>query len=486
MADTSAPGRPGNLTPEQEIKLKEMWTLMHNLFGIHGDADSQATPAATTDATASSPAPTEKKKSRFSIWGRSKEPEPAPKPSTAGGVDLTSIEADDKYGLSKDFKETLATLSKEEIRDSFWKMTKHDHPDAVLLRFLRARKWDVNAALVMGVSTLKWRLKTYKLDDVLLAGGEPAEVVRSESSDPKEKKDGNDYIQQWEMGKSFIHGVDSEERPICYVRVRLHHGGEQGVDPLEKYIVHTIETARFMLRPPVDTATLVFDMTGFSLANMDYTPVKFMIKCFEANYPESLGLILIHNAPWVFQGVWKIIKGWMDPVVSSKVNFTSGVEGMSEFIPVDQIPKELGGDEDWEYKYVKPTANENEKLSDTATRDKIQAERKTISDKFEDATMRWIKGDEAAKAERTQLALELKKNYWDLDPYIRARTFYDAPRSCIINPGGIVDYYPSEKTAEAAAAPSATSDAVNGELAQKLDEKAVVTQTTPANGTVAT
>ena len=43
-------------------------------------------------------------------------------------------------------------------------------------------------------------------------------------------------------------------------------------------------------------------MTGFSLANMDYTPVKFMIKCFEANYPECLGAVLVHKAPWVFQG----------------------------------------------------------------------------------------------------------------------------------------------------------------------------------------
>lgn len=32
----------------------------------------------------------------------------------------------------------------------------------------------------------------------------------------------------------------------------------------------------------------------------EYQPVKFIIKCFEANYPESLGLLLIHNAPWIF------------------------------------------------------------------------------------------------------------------------------------------------------------------------------------------
>jgi hypothetical protein len=27
-----------------------------------------------------------------------------------------------------------------------------------------------------------------------------------------------------------------------------------------------------------------------------------MIKCFEANYPECLGTVLVHKAPWIFQG----------------------------------------------------------------------------------------------------------------------------------------------------------------------------------------
>lgn len=36
----------------------------------------------------------------------------------------------------------------------------------------------------------------------------------------------------------------------------------------------------------------------------DYTPVKFIIKCFEANYPESLGAVLIHQAPWIFSGLF--------------------------------------------------------------------------------------------------------------------------------------------------------------------------------------
>lgn len=43
-------------------------------------------------------------------------------------------------------------------------------------------------------------------------------------------------------------------------------------------------------------------MTGFGLGNMEYSPVKFIIQCFETNYPESLGRLLIHNAPWIFSG----------------------------------------------------------------------------------------------------------------------------------------------------------------------------------------
>ena len=39
---------------------------------------------------------------------------------------------------------------------------------------------------------------------------------------------------------------------------------------------------------------------------MDYAPLKFVIKALEANYPECLESILVHKAPWVFQGTFLI------------------------------------------------------------------------------------------------------------------------------------------------------------------------------------
>lgn len=187
-------------------------------------------------------------------------------------------------------------------------------------------------------------------------------------------------------------------------------------------------------------------MTGFSMANMDYTPVKFMIKVFEANYPESLGAVLVHSAPWVFQGIWSVIKGWLDPVVASKVHFTKTAADLAQFIDVAHVPKELGGQEDWTYKYVEPSPGENKLLQDTATRARFEKEREAIVREYEAATVRWAKtGEEGLKSQRLQLAEKLRQNYWQLDPYVRARSLYD--RWGVIKGGGVIDFHPSAQAA---------------------------------------
>jgi len=247
---------------------------------------------------------------------------------------------------------------------------------------------------------------------------------------------------------------------MCVIRVRLHRQGEQSEESLERYTIFVIETARMILAPPVDTACVLFDMTNFSMANMDYTPVKFMIKCFEANYPESLGVVLVHKAPWIFQGIWKIIKGWLDPVVASKVNFTNSATDLEEFIARDHILKELGGEEDWTYQYIEPVVGENSKMADTETKERLLNERQKLVDKYEQATLDWIENSNAptvsdVKTERNRLANELREDYWRLDPYVRARTVYD--RMGMIQEGGKIQFYPAQPA-------QASGAATNGSL----------------------
>ncbi|KAK1775911.1 hypothetical protein QBC45DRAFT_420983 [Copromyces sp. CBS 386.78] len=470
MSGGIAPGRPGNLTPEQEEKLKQLWKLIFQVCGVSSDPSASVPEAAAPATAVSSDAAStkgddKKKKSKLSMFSRKHKKDSdetatsSETASTASGSTPASPASpaivlnasttsgdDDKYNQLSKFHETLASQSPADIRKTIWSMVKHDHPDALVLRFLRARKWDVEKALVMMISTMNWRQSEMRVDADIMQTGEGG-AVEDEKMEAKtseeiaKKKLAIDFLTQTRMGKSYVHGVDKQGRPVCYVRVRLHKQGEQSEESLERYTVYLIETCRMLLQGGVDTATIVFDMTGFSMANMDYTPVKFMVKCFEANYPESLGAVLVHKAPWIFQGIWRVIRGWLDPVVANKVHFTNNISEMSEFISPERIPKSLDGQQDWQYKYVEPIPGENDKMKDTETLDKLQAARAELVKEYEEATLQWIQAGNSPelKKKRDELAEKLRVDYWQLDPYVRARSFYD--RIGVLLPGGKLDPY---------------------------------------------
>lgn len=196
----------------------------------------------------------------------------------------------------------------------------------------------------------------------------------------------------------------------------------------------------------------MFDLTDFSLANMDYAPVKFMIKCFEANYPESLGTVLVYKAPWIFNTIWNVVKGWLDPVVAGKVHFAKNVDELQKFVPKNQIPKELGGDDPYEYKYPEPVEGENAKMDD-ASKATLETERQELVSKYEKTIFEWIAESETTKSleerrkERDTAAEGLRDNYWKLDPYVRARSLYD--RIGLIGEGGKLQFYPAKGTENA-------------------------------------
>lgn len=293
MPTESAPGRVGNLTPEEKVKLQEAWRRLSKICGIPLDEEEEdAGPDDAADTQVDGAVSTkEAKKSRRPRFRRKKT-------DTVNTAD----QEDDKYGQAKEFQTALKENTPQDIRETMWTMVKMDHPDALMLRFLRARKWDIDKALIMMISTLNWRKRDMHIEDTIVRDGEAVGLKESLT------KDDEGFMAQYRMGKSFIHGVDKDGRPICIIRVRKHVPGAHTVHSLETYTVHTIETCRMALRDPVDTATLIFDMTDFSLKNMDNAPVRFMIKCFEANYPESLGIVAVHNAPWIFQGEPEFIR----------------------------------------------------------------------------------------------------------------------------------------------------------------------------------
>jgi hypothetical protein len=261
MVAIKLPGRPGNLTKEQETKLKELWTETFKVFGVESLPERGDVIGKNADQRLDATDPDKKKKKRTTMFGRKRHGEDVDEART--GTSGNSGDSDDKYGQTKEFQQTLATLTPEELREAFWSMVKHDNPDGLLLRFLRARKWDVQKALVMMIATMRWRLKEMRVDDDIVKNGEGAAAADSESSDRAVKKEGADFMAQLRLGKAFLHGTDKEGRPMCYVRVRLHRQGEQSEASLERYTVYIIETARLLLAPDIDTAVSPESDWGF-------------------------------------------------------------------------------------------------------------------------------------------------------------------------------------------------------------------------------
>ncbi|KAL4907253.1 hypothetical protein BDW74DRAFT_148808 [Aspergillus multicolor] len=439
------PGWLGNLSADQETKLQQMWNIVLVLLDaaslgapeqpIENQTGEVGKPAAAltrTDTLASANGT-----SAFT----------AHLAQTLKETGLTTNEI-------KSLKDVLHDTTAEELRAGLLSTAKNDNPDALLLRFLRARKFDVGKSFNMMLRSMLWRIKQVRVDEKVLLNTE-LDALREtkDKSKPHEAKEAEGFLSQMRMGKCYQHGHDKQGRPVGVVRVKLHKPSAQSTEAINRFILHVIESTRLLLVPPVDTVTIVFDLTGFSLSNMEYPPVKFIIECFQDNYPESLGNLLIHNAPWIFSGIWKIIKGWMDPVIVSKVHFTNSVKDLGNFIDIDKIPKELGGKEDWAYEYIEPVEGENALMEDTATRDALQAERAKIGEDLLRETSKWIKaGGEHNKEEvktlqnkRDELIEQLRVNYWKIDPYTRGRHMLD--RTNVIQAGGKVDFYPSEVVA---------------------------------------
>ena len=258
MTAEIAPGRPGNLTPEQEEALRRLWQLIFQVCNVGQENAGTDSGTATPSDKGPDAEAKKEKKSRMSLFSRKSKKE-SDSDSTAAAesrVVLNLGNGDhDKYGQTKHFYETLASQSPESIRDTIWSMIKHDHPDALVLRFLRARKWDVERALIMLVSTMNWRATEMKVDEDIMRNGEAAALAAEKSSgDATAQKLGHDFMTQIRKGISYVHGVDKQGRPLCFVNVRLHRQGEQAEEALERYTVYLIETCRMLLQPPVDTA----------------------------------------------------------------------------------------------------------------------------------------------------------------------------------------------------------------------------------------
>ncbi|UJR38641.1 hypothetical protein I4U23_031306 [Adineta vaga] len=189
-----------------------------------------------------------------------------------------------------------------------------------------------------------------------------------------------------------------------------------------------MEIGRKLLKYPNESVTVLFDMDGFSMKNMDYQHVKFLINLLQNYYPESLGLALIVNAPWLFNSCWYLIKSWLDPVVQQKIHFIKNLDDLNQFIDRNYLPKRLNGNYP-DFNYISPNDQEKEMLVKIHQdyQGKIQAKENHYQSgiHFFEITSKWIeKTSNEIFHERNQVQQDFKFSYEKLIPYISSLTHY--------------------------------------------------------------
>jgi len=211
--------------------------------------------------------------------------------------------------------------------------------DFALLRFLRARKFDLKGASDMRTKHMVWR-KKWDIDNYALG--------------PKPPK--YDLVQKV-IPQSQNHGLDREGRPVTFEKYgRADAATMISLMTPEEYLrIHIYKFQHLLLKTEeaskkfgknIETFTLVLDLEGIKMDTRKTNDFLTICSLNDAdNYPERLGRMIIINTPWVFSFLWKIVAPFIDAKTKSKISIIYGnyTEDLLKYIPPETLPKEYGG-----------------------------------------------------------------------------------------------------------------------------------------------
>ncbi|KAJ4482151.1 CRAL-TRIO domain-containing protein [Lentinula aciculospora] len=216
--------------------------------------------------------------------------------------------------------------------------------DGTLKRFLRARKYNLKDAKKMFVDAQNWR-KEVKLDELY------------DKIDPFDYPEREAIFDCWPM---WFHKTDKSGRPLNLQflgGLDLQRLSKEGVTP-ERHWETILVNAECLTREilpaatkkhgkEIDSVLVIIDLRGFGLSKFwqmkDLAQRSFQIS--QDYYPETMGRLVILNAPSTFTIIWNAIRPWIAKETANKVDIlgTDYRDKLLELVDEENLPLAVGG-----------------------------------------------------------------------------------------------------------------------------------------------
>ncbi|KAL6942925.1 cytosolic factor, phosphatidylinositol/phosphatidylcholine transfer protein [Hanseniaspora osmophila] len=212
--------------------------------------------------------------------------------------------------------------------------------DCTLLRFLRARKFDVQLAFDMFLACEKWR-KENNVDSILT------------DFHYEEKPIVARYYPQ------YYHKCDKDGRPVYFEELGSVNLTEMlkitTEERMLKNLVWEYESFQKYRLPAcsrkagylVETSCTILDLKGISISSA-YSVLNYVKEASyigQNYYPEIMGRFYLINAPFGFSTAFKLFKPFLDPVTVSKIFIlgSSYKKDLLKQIEAENLPVKFGG-----------------------------------------------------------------------------------------------------------------------------------------------